>query len=280
MLFFALSLPVVAMDVDPVRYDADNKAKAFSPSAKALLKEGVWWTVNTEHFDCWDRAKDALSRRADLIEYAYRKAGFWLGGEPAAFRGRYFLIDDPATWRRIPEVADRSDAVSFQEGPEVFVLVSAQSAVNAVRIAHEIVHLRLRQVCAGDLPLWIDEGLSSYLGWKIAEGYGRLQRSVLTQELPDLQAEQLVANREITERTTYPRSEAEARIFYRQADALIRAVAYRIGDDHLSEWLGALCGGKVSWQDVLTRDFGFSGQDFEALESEMKKNAMRMGGGR
>jgi len=187
-------------------------------------------------------------------------------------RLQLFVISDSRNWdKSLHSVDGRQDALAAQYRDEIFVFWDTNNlAADAVRLAHELVHGRL-QSCRPNLPVWLEEGLAGYLGWEMASAYRHSRGQELFRKLPPVSGRDIVSMQELTAMTAYPDDPALARRLYRQSEEWIRQLAVRIGNDRLREFVHAVCREGMLWNDVLRDRFGYSDQDFSALEDEVRE---------
>lgn len=216
---------------------------------------------------------------AVLGEFAWRELGTDLGLPPAPTSGTVVLLADPESWRRLLRQAGlRPDAQAFQYQQEIYLLWTGHTVSNTTRLAFELAHLRVGQVCGARSPLWLDEGLCGYLSWDITQRYYALQHRRLTLSRPAVEPRNKLSLADVLAYRTPPDDPVTARAFYRQAEELVRALVRRFGRERLIEFLQALCDTSTTLADLLRTRFQYGAEDWAALEGEMQAAAQRARG--
>lgn len=125
------------------------------------------------------------------------------------------------------------------------------------RLAHELVHLRLWRRYGDRVPLWIDEGLATYLAEQIVPGH--------RMDIP------IGMSPAAVQRATSPDEVTPA--FYRSAARMVGVVERRSGSRALVELVEAAVRDKVRWEDFLASRLG-------ASEAEIAEFSREVEGGR
>lgn len=269
----AMSLPhgAGAIDVKPLRGLSDRD---MSRLGRRVLKAGGrdWVHGETARFIYHAPDIERLAMIEDMAEFSYAKIAEYLPGDVSERKGRIFAVNGNI-WSRVLRDADRRrDSLAMQVGDEVFVLDDPSASGLPVRVAHELVHYRAWQLWRGLLPVWLEEGLAGCIGWDVAEAYRRRKGWQLTREAAPGAADDDVTLEAITSVTEYPAAGTAPPAAYRQSEALVRAIARKIGFAKLPEFVGDVAGGHASWDDSLRKRFGFDDYDFEWLREETKRN--------
>jgi hypothetical protein len=248
-------------------------ADDLSPFARKVLKMGRvgWVCAESRHFICYASDASHLAAIQNAAEFAYARAVEFLPGATGGRKGRIFSVDEEM-WARVLRKADRRrDGLAIQSENEIFVMQSGSTADVAVRIAHEVVHYRVWQLWGSLVPVWLDEGLAGCLGWDIAEAYRLKMGWQLSRRWGD--APPPVSDlAKLMKTADYPAPGPEAEAFYRQSEALVRAIARNIGYGKLHHFVAGVTEETLSWDAYLRDRFGFSEYDFRWLAEEYERN--------
>ena len=216
-----------------------------------------------------DEAARFIMRCADD---AFRKAGWYVAATGDVPKGILVLVEDPTVWERMGGGSGvRRDALAIQNGQDLLLFWSGVTAEKLVRLAHEMIHYRIWLSCRNGLPLWLEEGLAGFCGYRIAEDLARREHLDIQMDRRRLEDRTVLSMDQLAGLTEYPVDPVVAQALYRQSEALVAALALRIGPDHLADFLHAICEEAMVWKTVLQDRYGFSDQDFQALEEEMIK---------
>jgi hypothetical protein len=231
-----------------------------------------WHYAESQHFigyACSNMDMDTLMRQA---EFAYREIGQILKFEETMPKMHIFLLENTKIWNAsMKKVGIRPDGLACQVERELYLKYDYDQNQRPDRVPHEVVHARMREVHGKAIPLWFDEGLASYYGWRVAVQYARRSGTALTRTLPScsdskvLRLDRLAAVRE------YPDEGESARTFYRQSEELVSAICEKIGDDRMPDLARALCAERQEMRSVLKSRFGFSDENLQVLERTVKE---------
>ena len=217
------------------------------------------------------RDLETLLRQA---EYAYGEVNRYLGIPGGTGKTRLFLVQNDKLWDSLMRGAGlRPDGLAFQYQDEIFLKADEVQAARPDRVAHEIVHARLRSAYGPEIPLWIDEGLANFLGWNIAEAYARLQAKDLSRNLVAVDPGLVVGLNELASRNVYPDDPAAAQAYYRQVEEVVRAVNEQIHDDRMNDFVAAACRSKTGLREMLKSEFGYSDENLDKLEMTVRERS-------
>lgn len=235
-----------------------------------------WRYAESRHFIGFAynlRDLETLLRQA---EYAYDEVNSYLGIASGTGKTRLFLVQNDKLWDSLMRGAGlRPDGLAFQYQDEIYLKADEAQAARPDRVAHEIVHARLRSAYGSNIPLWIDEGLANFLGWNIAEAYARLQARDLSRHLAAADATLVVGLNELASRDVYPDDSAAAQAYYRQVEEVVRAVQEQIHDDRMKAFVDAACRSKTGLREMLKSEFGFSDENLDRLEQTVRDRSTK-----
>ena len=242
---------------------------SFSPLARQLWKAGGpgWVRSEKDLFHVYGRSPWEVGDVRAEAELAWAVIEEGLGPDPAPRPARIFVVGDRNLWDRVLRGADRrKDSLAIQAGDEIFLLREPDAEPDPGRLPHELVHLKLWRRFGDRVPLWLDEGLASYLGWAAAARVARAGQARLNRVKSYYAAAQLQDPEEVQAVRTY---DAMGPAFYRQAEEMVAAVARRVGDGRLGELAESVALAGVSWQDYL-KQAGLSDVEREDAEREAR----------
>ena len=276
--FFATSLAATAQSLCTVKPWDELSDRDFTPLGRAVLNAGKpdWVHAESEHFIFHAGSPAAVEEVAGEAEFAYLKINETLATNSVARKGHVFVVGRRDIWEEVLQGSNRrNDSVAMQLQNDLFVLKETDSLGNVLRLPHEMVHFRLWQLYGTRAPVWLDEGLAAYLGWKVAVAAHSLKGKHLVRAPPHIKREHLLSLEQLTGATMYPAGGEEGAVFYIEAELFISAIARKIGDDKLSEFVKAVAGDGIPWSDFLRERFSFADGDFAWLQQQLEKYASK-----
>lgn len=273
--FSATVLIAAAQSLLTVKSWDELSDRDLTPLGRAVLNAGKpdWVHAESEHFIFHAGTHAAIEEIASEAEFAYVKIGEMLGTHGGARKGHVFAVERREIWEKVLQGSNRrNDSLAMQMQNDLFVLKETNSVGNVLRIPHEMVHFRLWQLYGNRAPVWLDEGLAGYIGWKVAVAAHSLKGKQLVRAPPYLKREHLLSLEQLTGATTYPVG-GEATAFYIEAELFITAIIRKIGDDKLAEFVKAVTGDGIPWNDFLRERFSFADSDFAWLVQQIEKYA-------
>ncbi|MGA1193347.1 MAG: hypothetical protein ACO3ZG_03075 [Kiritimatiellia bacterium] len=202
--------------------------------------------ARNEHFYLLAPDRETLDAMAAESTFAYEGIRRIFRGEYDAEPALLAMIRNSSTWDALAsEHGLREDGLAVQTGRELYFKDDDAMRVRPDRIFHEIVHLRLRELHGEALPLWLDEGLANHYGWFHAVEYNRLRGIELTREFPALEEQELFTLQDVLAMRDYPESPARAKIFYRQAEVMVRLLDERFSRGEMERFVESFRQGSV-----------------------------------
>ena len=249
----------------------------LTPLGRAVLTAGQpdWVHAESEHFVFHAPTPAAIEEVAAEAETARAKIDVFFGTNRVSRKGHIFVVAQRRIWEKVLGGTDRKeDSLAMQMENDLFILKESNSVMNVLRLPHEMVHFRLWQLYDHRAPVWLDEGLAATIGWKVAAEIHRSSNGKrLVRAPPFLPREHLMSVDELTSMTAYPAANESAPAFYIETELLVTAIARKIGDDKLAEFVKAVAGEGVPWTEYLRKRFGFADSDFAWLAQQIEKNA-------
>ncbi len=221
---FRLSYQVIPVKEVPKR--------GSSSIARRLLRKRDWWVAGrSDHFYVMGKTVRQVSTAVEEAEAAYGWTEPWIpGGSGDEFRSLVFMIYNHDLWVDIIEGHGlRHDSLAMQLQRELYLKEDPEQDKRPDRIAHEVVHARLYDADASPLPIWLEEGLATYLGWRCAVDFQGKRGVTLFRNLPALEEGEILPVAGLLALRTYPADPAATRAFYRQSEEWIALLAENIG---------------------------------------------------
>jgi hypothetical protein len=248
----------------------------LTPLGRTVLDAGGehWVHAESEHFLFHATSADGLDILAGEAEYAYQKAISYLGATPCA-KGHLFVIESADVWRQIQRRADPSKyGLAMQLQNDLFILQETNWMSRVIRIPHEVVHFRLWQLYGERTPIWLDEGMASCLGWRIAWWYRKSQGREVVRSLPAVEERFLLTLDRLTAQRRYPEARGWGQAFYRQVDELVGAIGDGLGFDRMGDFVRAVVNDEMPWKQALREHFGYTDGDLATLEQTVRTRSL------
>ena len=183
-----------------------------------------------------------------------------------------YLVDTDEDWNRLAEHGDhRQDGLAMQIGPEILIHWTTNDAENLVRLSHELVHYRIWQRGQAPVPIWLDEGIASSVGWKAALAVSEQEHIGLFRTRTITNRSEWLSLDELTAYKTLPDDPETARLIYIQSEALINELVRRHGNEIVTNLLDQVGNRHMLFREFLQIDPGYSESDIEDLEEQYRK---------
>ncbi len=246
---------------------------ALSPVARRVIRSvpGRMQEERSAGIATFARKPVQAAALLEEAEFAITEIAMRLGVEPPAHPIRILLVPEKTGWDvLIRAIGSRPDGLAVSSRDEVFLREGAVDALRPDRLAHELVHIVMRDAYGTNVPLWLDEGLAGHLGVAVSRDYRSLRGRRLTGEwagFPDARAESLA---ELTQRRELPEDPAAARFFYRAAQELVTLIENRIGTARLPAYVADVAGG-MDWREALDARLDGSPLSSADLEDALRR---------
>ena len=249
----------------------------FSPLVQRVHEaEGKRWRhAESDHVVAHARSAGELSAAMDEAHHAWYQVGHELSLPEPTNRTRLVFVYETTTWETLGrEAGIRPDGLALQSGRDILLKMDASQTNRLDRVAHEVVHFRLREAYGDRLPLWLEEGLATLMGMNITRQYYSRHGRPLAGAWPAVPVEGLMAPGELLAATAYPPSPGAAQAFGRQAAELTVQVRDRIG---LDRWSMALLeiGQRGDWRSVLASGYGVDMSELNQMAGQAAGRAAR-----
>ncbi len=249
--------------------------KRISPMGQSVLDSGGYWMHGeTSHFVFHGTSARPLAALAPEAEFYFRKIQAVVGATAAGMRVHVYVVSDSKTWAALQKQAGaRADGLAMQAEDEIFILEN-DGLAGADRLPHEIAHYQIWTMFGYRVPVWLDEGVAAYAGWKAAEAWHKSKGRKLVRTVPGIPAGRWIALDRLTALDQYPAGD-EGAAFQRESEELVTGIARKIGDDQLSSVLGAVSADSRGWRTFLRERYSYTDADFQWLENEVRTRCER-----
>ena len=274
--FATVALAATALPLFTLKSWNDLADRDVTPLGRAVLNAGKpdWVHAESDHFIFHASTTGAIAVVAAEAEFALAEINDVLGTNEVRRKGHVFVVGERRIWEKVLQGTDRKDdSLAMQMQNDLFILKESNSVVNVRRVPHEMVHFRLWQLYGSRVPVWLDEGLAGYIGWKVAVAEHALSGKRLVRAPPYLKREHLLSLEQLAGMAAYPADSGASAVFYIEAELLVSAIARKIGDDKLAEFVKAVSVDGIPYDKYLRDRFSFADSDFAWLENEISKYA-------
>jgi len=281
MAMCAMLMPAsVWSEDDPfrLRYDVvpidDISRDAYSSIGRRVLKNAEHWIAGrSEHFYALASSIRSVSSAIEEAEFAWTWLDTWLGSSnQLSARSLIVIIDDPGLWKNLVKKHGlRHDSLALQIRQELYFKDDPEQSSRPDRIAHEVVHLRLNRDGRSSIPLWLEEGLANYAGWRCAVEYNRSKGITLYRNLPALSESRILPLASLLAQDEYPSDPETAKAFYRQSEEWVAALVEAYGTTAVAS-LTELAGNiKIDQPEGLREALHTEDQQIETLEQQVRQ---------
>ncbi len=242
-------------------HEAEGKRWKHAESSRVVVHAGT---------------REELTRLMEEAHYAWDAAGRQLALPELTNRVRLVCIYDASTWARLGrEGGVRPDGLALQSGRDILVKSEPDTPLRADRVAHEMIHFRLREAYGNHLPLWLEEGMATRMGIGISRNFANQRGIRLTGEMPAIPAAALLSPAQLFDDAGYPESPASAQAFARQAAELVGELESRVGGSRWPEAIREI-GAGGDWRKVLSSGYGVAMDDVQQLGAVAAQRAQQL----
>ncbi len=231
-----------------VAYDAEGTRWRHAESTRVLAHAAT---------------RPELARLMEESHFAWEAVSGQLALAEPTNRARLVCIYEDSTWAQLGRVAGvRPDGLALQSGRDI--LVKDTPVARADRVFHEVIHFRLHEAFGSRLPLWLEEGLASWMGVGIARDYYSSLGKRLTGEWPGVPPAELLASDFLLTQPGYVEAPVSAQAFARQSAELVGLLAGRLGRERWAAAVRAM-GQGGDWRRTLASGYGVDMTDLKQL---------------
>jgi hypothetical protein len=204
-------------------------------------------------------------------EYALLEISRRLGVAAPTTTVHILFLQDEAVWSELARRRGyRADGLAFNTGREIYLRRDVEPAKRPDRLAHELTHFVLRQTYGDGIPLWLDEGLASHLGFAVSRSYRAARGCRMAGAWPGLQWSPAESLESLTSRESVPDDYESARLFYRASEEMVAWIEDRLGTTRMREFVAAVAGG-ARWQDALSNFLSETRFSMNQMEADIRR---------
>lgn len=251
--------------------------RTFSPLVQRVHEaEGKRWRhAESARVVAHARSAGELTAIMEEAHHAWYQVGHELSLPEPANRARLVFVYEAATWEHLGrEAGIRPDGLALQSGRDILLKMDDSQTNRLDRVAHEVVHFRLREAYGDRLPLWLEEGLATLMGMSITRQYSSRQGRALAGAWPAVPLEGLMEPDALLTATGYPPSPGAAQAFGRQAAELTAQVRDRIGPERWPMAVQAI-GQRGDWRSVLASGYGVDMSELNQMAEQAAERALQ-----
>lgn len=240
-----------------------------------LRTTNTWVIGSSEHFLVFADSRPGVSAAVDEAENARRDIVKWLALDlPPGPQVILAFINEAVWGEMVTRQGLRNDGLALQQGNELYFRDKAGQDHRPDRVAHEVTHVVLNAAFGSHIPLWLEEGLAGYCGWRSAVDVYQSRDMVIFREEPPLNAEDLYTLSHLLAIQHYPGDELAARVFYRQAAELVAALFERLGDADMAVFVHAMCTRHGDPVRIFREASGLASDDEAAIVEKMRAQCL------
>lgn len=247
----------------------------FSAIGRRVLKNSDHWIAGrSEHFYALGSNIRSVSAAVEEAEFAWTWLDTWLGSSnPPSRRALIAIIDEPGMWKTlVKKHGVRHDSLAMQVQQELYFKDDPGQSLRPDRIAHEVVHLRLGRDGKVSIPLWLEEGLANYTGWRCAVEYNRTRGVTLYRNLPALDASRILPLASLLAQTDYPADPEAAKAFYRQSEEWVAALIEKFGREAFASLIEKAGVNRIDQPAGLREALQTDEQTMDVLEQQVNRH--------
>ncbi|GEM_PF-1798913 len=254
---------------------SDNRTSRMGRAVMSAARS-PWVHAESAHFIYHSESLQELARVSQESEFAHDYIADYLGLREQDRKARIFICVSERVWFRAMEIGGRrEDGVSLHVGNEIYVYRPDEQREPGMDVAHELVHFRIQREFGDRVPLWLEEGLAVYLGWKTARAYQETLGRSVYREMPALDEADMLEWNEVFQRRQYPRDPDANRAFYRLASHAVERMIDVLGREAVPRLLTLVRDGQAELEAVLREEFGVSKEEIHALWRDARADALR-----
>ncbi|MGD9612152.1 MAG: hypothetical protein AB7V22_04535 [Kiritimatiellia bacterium] len=218
----------------------------------------------------WSAPKEIPEWALAVMPIAMEAALERIGPPAEPVRLEIRLLAPPPFYKRAKALV-QAEAFATQTGDEIALHPGNDPLKLAFRLGHELAHWLVYKRLPARPPLWLDEGLAQMVAAEAAETCARTRKQDLERPRPPKLEAHLFTLDELIDLQAYPRSSARSAAFYWQVEALVRALAGKLGAAEFAVYLGLMSRPNApAWQAPLRERWYFSDWDVNWLAEQIR----------
>lgn len=246
----------------------DVSDRELSALGRQVLESGgtAWFHAEGDRTICHGASIRSVDAAAQAAGFAVDEIGRKLYLPARTQKIHVFLIDDEKQWEKlIQKHGFRPDGLAMQLGRELFVLTARADGDMARRVVHELVHVRMRELCADNLPLWLDEGTALYLGNEVEREFLEKQGEDADKSFSRGEV-RAMSLKQAERQNAYPPDTYQARAFYATTEAVVAWTVQQLGEEVFPDVIRAACDGRdIDFLSLLSDRFGVTTEQSRKL---------------
>lgn len=184
---------------------------------------------------------------------------------------RIFLVPAIGGWEPLVTAQGfRPDGLAVNIGDEIFLKDDPQQMARPDRLAHELVHVVLREAYGSAIPLWLDEGLAGRIGLTVSRAHRAAKGRRLSGQWPGHDPAWVDPLPTLTSRTALPDDPARAQAFYRAAEELVALMEDMMAPAHWPDFVAEVARG-ADWRQALASRVRGSAIELDSLEASVRR---------
>jgi len=195
-------------------------------------KSITWQHSESDHFIFHTEAGFAVTQLVGVAEWSYAEIKKDMGITQDSFERKcqvYVFLNQPAWQHFVGEGRMESWTGGWCTGRELFFWSRPNFKFQGTTLPHEMTHLVLHRFVAGDIPLWLNEGLAEFEGFRLYRTYLKERNYTLQNVRDRLNRDQYIPLDTLTSAVDYPRTTDEVTAFYTESERLISFLYYQHG---------------------------------------------------
>ena len=235
------------------------------------IKSITWQHSESDHFIFHTEVGFAVTQLVGVAEWSYAEIKKDLGITQDSFERKchvYVFLNQPAWQHFIGEGKMEPWTGGWCTGRELFFWSRPNFKFQGTTLPHEMTHLVLHRFVGGDIPLWLNEGLAEFEGFRLYRTYLKMRNYTLPNVRDHLERDQYIPLDSLTSAVDYPRSTDEVTAFYTESERLINFLYYQHGGrEPLMRFLKLQSEGArfdSAWRDV----YGTKSSDPQVFENK------------
>lgn len=202
----------------------------------------------------------------DEADYALVEIARRVGVKTPTSTVHILLIPGTGSWDKLArQKGFRPDSLALNVGNEILLRDDPDQRMRADRLAHELVHVVLREAYGPGIPLWLDEGLAGYLGFAVSRAYRAARGTRMGGAWPGVSTAGMESLDGLTSRTRLPEDTDSAMVVYRASEELVAWIEDRLGATRMRSFVAAVATG-APWRAELEKYL--NGSHFSIVELE------------
>ena len=235
------------------------------------IKSITWQHSESDHFIFHTETGFAVTQLVGVAEWSYAEIKKELGITQDSFERKchvYVFLNQPAWQHFVGEGKMEPWTGGWCTGRELFFWSRPNFKFQGTTLPHEMTHLVLHRFVGGDIPLWLNEGLAEFEGFRLYRTYLKLRNYSLPNVRDHLERNQYIPLDSLTSAVDYPRSTDEVTAFYTESERLISFLYFQHGGrEPLMKFLKLQSEGArfdSAWRDV----YGTKTSDPQVFENK------------